>query len=148
MLRKIIKLKSQSQMKKKKETEIENLKKTIISLNKNICLEKFRKKIISISSPKNISTKKKQMFITYINTNKKERINSEKKNNYKSPLSLYENNIISTNIFNFDFSEIKKNIRNLENSIKTFSFKNFIPTKKNNNVYFKIKDNFQEKKNR
>ena len=79
MLRKIIKLKSQSQMKKKKETEIENLKKTIISLNKNICLEKFRKKIISISSPKNISTKKKQMFITYINTKKKERINSKKK---------------------------------------------------------------------
>ena len=86
------------------------------------------------------------MFITNINIKKKERINSEKKNNYKSPLSLYENNIISTNIFNFDFSEIKKNIRNLENSIKTFSFKNFIPTKKNNNVYFKIKDNFQEKK--
>ena len=58
-------------MKKKKETEIENLKKTIISLNKNICLEKFRKKIISISSPKNISTKKKQMFITNINIKKK-----------------------------------------------------------------------------
>ena len=45
-------------MKKKKETEIENLKKTIISLNKNICLEKFRKKIISISSPKKIQLKK------------------------------------------------------------------------------------------
>ena len=146
MISKSIILHSYSKKKKKNIFDIQEFKK-IYTMNKSFLFKHFGKKFISISTPKNIiSTEKKHKDKIEKNTNINQfnRINSERNNYWDSPLLLESNKISNYKQFKFDFSEINKNIKNLENLVNSYSFKNFCPTMKHNKLYVKIPDNYEE----
>ena len=145
MISKSILLHSYSKKKKKNLFDNKNLKK-FYSMNKSFLFKHFGKKFISISSPKStISTEKKHKNKIEKNISINQyRINSEIKNYWKSPLLKESNKISNYKQFKFDFSEIKKNIKYLDNLVNSYSFKNFCPTMKYNKLYVKIPDNYKE----